>query len=250
MLKKRIIPIQLLQNGRLVKGCKFSDYRDVGAPASSAAVYNSQYADELLFLNINGPGIEPLLDILAAVSQVSFIPLAVGGGIRSYEDAAQLIRQGADKIVLNSICYTQPQLIQQIANQFGSQAVVCAVDFRRQQNNIQLYSALGEKKELISLETHLNTIQEMGAGEILLQSIDNDGCMAGFDLELIARVAELVKVPLIAAGGSGNYEHLRHLFEATQASAAACGSLFNFSDSNPMRAIAFLRNYGLPFKRV
>jgi len=251
MLKKRVIPIQLLKNGRLVKGKAFTDYRDVGDPVASSGVYNSQLADELIFLNTDSKlGVEPLLDIIDEVANVVFMPISFGGGIREFDDAAALIKHGADKVVLNSVCYQKPELISDIANHFGNQAVVVCVDYRIIDGQVKLYSHNGDKQEMVSLEQHIAEIESRGAGEIMLQSIDRDGCMQGFDLELIKQVSDKCHVPVIIAGGSGNYEQLKEAFFAADISAVACGSLFNFSDSNPMRAIAFLRNYDLPFKKV
>jgi len=251
MLKKRVIPIQLLKEGRLVKGVQFDNYRDVGDPIASSGVYNSQLADELIFLNTNNElGIQPLLDIIEDVANVVFMPISFGGGIRNFEDAAALIKHGADKVVLNSVCYGNKALVSDIANHFGNQAVVTCIDIRIVDKEIVLFSENGTKRESISLEEHINELELAGAGEVMIQSIDRDGSMSGFDLELIKKVAGYSKMPVIIAGGSGNYEQLKEAFFAADISAVACGSLFNFSDSNPMRAISYLRNYDLPFKKV
>lgn len=251
MLKKRIIPIQLLKDGRLVKGTQFANYRDVGDPVSSSAVYNSQQADELIFLNTNSElGIQPLLDIIDEVAEVTFMPIAMGGGITCYEDAAQLIERGADKIVLNSVCYRDSGLIETIANTFGCQSIVVSIDVKESNDGWSLYSNNGRQHQSIGLLQHIKNVEQAGAGEIMIQSIDRDGTMAGFDIELAQFLATSCKVPVILAGGSGNYEQLKQVFENADISAIACGSLFNFSDSNPMRAMAFLRNYNLPFKKV
>lgn len=254
MLKKRIIPVQLLMDGRLVKTVRFGEWRDVGDPVKSSSVYNSQYADELIFLNIarEDRSIAPLISIIEAVSKVCFMPLAVGGGIVTDEEAAQLIRTGADKIVLNSVLYRDRNVITATAEKFGAQAVIVAIDARLDVDarEYRLYSDCGRIREKIGLEDHVARCIEAGAGEILIQSIDQDGTMEGYDVELVKRVQAMTRVPVIAAGGSGNYAHLRDLFLETGVSAAACGSLFNFSDSNPIRAKAFLSNHGLPFKVV
>lgn len=251
MLKKRVIPIQLLKNGRLVKGVQFNDYRDVGDPVASSGVYNSQLADELIFLNTNGElGIRPLLDIIDDVANVVFMPISFGGGVRTFEDAAALIKHGADKVVLNSICYRNKALVSDIANHFGNQAVVACIDVRIIDGRVVLFSENGTRRESISLEQHIKELERAGTGEIMLQSIDRDGSMTGFDLALSKHAAECSSIPVILAGGSGNYEQLKEAFFAADISAVACGSLFNFSDSNPMRALSYLRNYDLPFKKV
>lgn len=254
MLKKRIIPIQLLLDGRLVKTVRFGTWRDVGDPVKSSAVYNSTNADELIFLNISRDdrNISALRSVIEKVSEVSFMPMAIGGGIRTAADAAELIRTGADKIVVNSAAYSDPSVITATADAFGAQAVVVCIDARRDDDSgdYRLYSDCGRCLEHARLADHVRACIEAGAGEIMIQSIDRDGTMSGYDIELVRQVKEVSRVPVIAAGGSGNYAHLRDLFLETDVSAVACGSLFNFSDSNPIRAKAFLTNYGLKFKVV
>jgi imidazole glycerol-phosphate synthase subunit HisF len=254
VLKKRIIPVQLLLDERLVKTVQFDRYRDVGDPVASSRVYNSQYADELVFLNINREArtTEPMLRLLERVSEVTFMPLSLGGGVRSARDAAWLIRSGADKVVINSVVYRDYDVVRAIADEFGSQAVVVSVDVRRSSEGdaYVLFSDCGRRAEQVSLEDHLERVVTHGAGEVLINSIDRDGMMEGYDVELLHRVVEVAGVPVIGCGGAGHYEHLKAAFLTTGVSALACGSLFNFGDSNPIRAKAFLSNYGLPFKVV
>lgn len=254
MLKKRIIPVQLLLNGRLVKPVRFGKYRDVGDPVKSSVVYNSQYADELIFLNINRGerSIAALQKVIRGVSEVCFMPIAIGGGVTTAAQAAEIIITGADKVVINSAAYRDMDAIKGTADSFGAQSVTVCIDVRRDEGNdrYELYSDCGRRFERISLEDHLGRVEAAGAGEIVIQSIDRDGTMSGFDIPLIKRVMAATALPVIAAGGSGNYEQLKDAFLETDVSALACGSLFNFSDSNPIRAKAFLSNYGLPFKVV
>lgn len=254
MLKKRIIPIQLLLNGRLVKTRKFGEWRDVGDPVKSSGVYNSQNADELVFLNIarDHRTIDMLREVIETVSEVSFMPIAMGGGIGSAADAAELIRTGADKVVVNSIAYHDLDVITRTADQFGNQAVIVSIDARWHGDGgrYRLYSDCGRAAQNVGLAEHIGRCIDAGAGEIMIQSIDRDGTMEGYDVELVRQAMAAATVPVIAAGGSGNYHHLRDLFTETDVSAAACGSLFNFSDSNPIRAKAFLTNHGLSFKIV
>lgn len=253
MLKRRVIPIQLLLNGRLVKTVGFGDWRDVGDPVKSSAVYNAQYADELIFLNIDRDrsSVEPLVKLLHGVSAVCFMPLAVGGGVRSFEDAAILIENGADKVVINSAAYGSAEVLRHVADRFGEQAVVVGIDVRGSAGDgYTLVSDSGRTPQSVGLADHIRACEAAGAGEFLVQSVDRDGTMSGFDLELLRQACAAAKVPVIGAGGSGQYNHLKDAFLETDASALACGSLFNFSDSNPMRAKAFLTNYGLSFKVV
>jgi cyclase len=254
MLKKRIIPIQLLLDGRLVKTVKFNKWRDVGDPVKSSAVYNSQYADELIFLNISRDDrtVKSLSTQIENVSKVCFMPTSMGGGINSAEDAAFLILHGADKVVINSAAYTRPEVITRTAEQFGTQAVIVCIDaaWDERMGDYVLYSHCGRRAHHVPLAEHVRRCTQAGAGEIMIQSIDRDGTMAGYDIELTKRTMACSTLPVIAAGGSGNYEHLKDVFLETDVSAVACGSLFNFSDSNPIRAKAFLSNYGVNFKVV
>ncbi len=251
MLKRRIIPVQLLVDGRLVKTKQFDSWRDVGDPVASSRVYNAQNADELVFLNINRNerSIEPLLPLLEKVSEVCFMPLSLGGGVTSLASAETLIRHGADKVVVNSAVYRDRGLVSVIAGKFGSQAVIVSIDVRREGDTIRLYSDCGRKAETVSLDDHLAQILSDGAGEVLVNSIDRDGTMSGFDLDLIDRVVSRSTVPVIACGGAGHHEHMRDAFQRN-VSAVAVGSLFNFGDNNPIRAKAFLTNHGISFKVV
>lgn len=254
MLKKRIIPILLLMEGRLVKTVNFDAWRDVGDPVKSSAVYNSQHADELIFLNVsrNSRSVDDLRKVIRGVAEVAFMPVAMGGGINTAEDAAHILQNGSDKVVVNSVAYRDPTVISRTADAFGAQAVVICIDVRwhEDRKDYVLYSDCGRRRQNIGLEEHVANVLKAGAGEIMVQSIDRDGKMSGFDTPLTKRAMTSSSAPVIAAGGSGNYEHLKQLFLDTNVSAIACGSLFNFSDSNPVRAQAFLSNYGLNFKKV
>lgn len=254
MLKKRIIPILQLHQQRLVKTQQFSSWRNVGDPVKSASVYNSQFTDELVLINIDrdNRSITPLLEVIPEIAKVSFMPLSVGGGISNFEDAAALINRGADKITLNSACYDMPQLISDIADKFGSQAVIVSIDVKKNENtqSYSLYSNCGQSLQSISLEQHIKKCEQAGAGEFMFQSIDHDGMMSGFDINLLQQVMKLTNLPVIGASGSGNYQHLKEAFTETGVSALACGSLFNFSDSNPIRAKNYLTNYDIAFKKV
>jgi imidazole glycerol-phosphate synthase subunit HisF len=252
VLKKRIIPVQLLLNGRLVKTVKFGQYRDVGDPVQSSKVYSDQDADELVFLNIarETRSVDALVALLDRVAEVCFMPLALGGGVRTLEDAELLIKSAADKVVINSSSYRNPTLLSRIADKFGSQAVVASIDVRLAGGDYALYSECGRTAEAVRLEDHVATVIEHGAGEIFVNAIDRDGTMQGYDLELIDRVARASRVPVIACGGAGTYEHMKDAFCSTRVSALACGSLFNFGDNNPIRAKAFLSNYQIPFKVI
>lgn len=251
MLKRRIIPIELLDQGRLVKTVGFSAPRDVGDPVKSSQVYSDQDADELVLLNVDRkhPDVTTLAEVVAQIARKCFVPLTVGGGIRCLEDAARLFVAGADKVLLNSAAYTQPDLITKIGNRYGRQAVVVGIDARSEVSGFVLFSDCSRWMENVSLSRHIAAVVAAGAGEIMIQSIDRDGTMRGYDLNLLQTVITLSSVPVIVAGGAGNFTHLQQAFEAG-ADAAACGSLFNFGDNNPLRAKAFLKNYNIPLKRI
>jgi cyclase len=254
MLKKRIIPVQLLINNRLVKTVNFGSYKDAGDPISSSRIYSQQDTDELVFLNIDRKkrDINELIPLIRKVSEVCFMPLSVGGGIKYLKDAEQLIENGADKIVINSTCYTKPELIREIADKFGVQAVVISIDVKYDFINGQynLYSECGKKRENISLMEHIVSVTKNGAGEIFINSIDRDGTMTGYDINLIKEVMRYTSIPVIACGGSGNFDHLKEVFTKTDVSALGCGSVFIFGDNNPIRAKSFLSNYNINFKVV
>ena len=254
MLKKRIIPVQLLINNHLVKTIQFDKYRNVGNPVSSSKIYNDSDADELIFLNIDrgNRSIEPMLSLIKSVSEVCFMPLSLGGGIKNLEDVFKLINNGADKVIINSMAYRNLKLIQDISEAFGSQAVIISIDVRKDPSTdlFHLYSNCGRNLENISLEDHINNCIAHGAGEICINSIDMDGLMQGYDISLIKQVTRIANVPVIGLGGAGTFSHLRDAFLKTDVSALACGSLFNFRDNNPIRAKAFLANYSIPFKII
>jgi cyclase len=251
MLKKRIIPIQLLSNSRLCKTEKFLNPRDVGDPVMSSKVYSNQDADELVLLQIDRipNAIEVLVSTVKNIAEECFVPLTVGGGIKTLQDAEKLFNAGADKVIVNSSAYTDHELINQIAKLAGVQAIVIGIDVRFEDNVYKLYSSGASMLEDISLSEHITNVISAGAGEILIQSIDRDGVMEGYDLELLGKVCSLSTVPVISAGGAGDFHHLHDAFNAG-VDAIACGSLFNFGDNNPLRAKAFLKNYGIPLKTI
>lgn len=252
MIKKRIIPIQLLKGGRLFKTVQFAGLRDVGHPVYSSKVYSDQLADELVFLNIDRDNRDPalLLAVIGEVADVCFMPLTFGGGISTLEHASLLIEKGADKVLINSEAYTNKALLERISSKYGVQALVLGVDVRKGGGDYALFKSCGRVSERVGLEDHIRACVASGVGEILINSIDRDGVMKGYDLELINRVCAVSTVPVVAAGGAGSYEDLKEAFLHSQVQGLACGSLFNFGDNNPMRAKAHLSNYGIPFKKV
>jgi cyclase len=251
MLKRRIIPIELLWGGRLVKTRVFDAPRDVGDPVKSSKVYSDQDADELLLLQIDRGErrMAPLVDVVKRIAEHCFVPFTVGGGITCIEDAAQLFDAGADKVLVNSVAYREPQVLAAIAERYGRQAVVVGIDVRSENSAYVLYSDCGRRLEAVALGEHITAVVAAGAGELMVQCIDRDGTMEGYDTALLQQAVAGSPVPVIAAAGAGHFLHLKEAFDAG-ADAVACGSLFNFGDNNPLRAKAFLKNHGMPLKRV
>jgi cyclase len=251
VLKRRIIPMQLYHSGRLVKTREFTAARDVGDPIKSSKVYSDQDADELMLLNIDprGGSIHELVDVVRRISEQSYVPLTVGGGIRHIKDAEMLFEIGADKVLINSMAYSDAALISSIAKRYGRQAVVIGIDVRLDNNRYILFSEGGCKREEKTLDDHIASVIDAGAGEIMIQCINRDGVMEGYDINLLHQVIGFSQVPIIAAAGAGNFFHLKEALEAG-VDAVACGSLFNFGDNSPLRAKAFLKNYGIPLKKV
>jgi cyclase len=252
VLKRRIIPVELLSRSRLVKSVGFAQHRDVGDPVKSSKVYSDQDADELIILNIErGPQAVPdLATQLRRIARECFVPISAGGGIRTVDDAAQLFDAGADKVCVCSAAFNNEALLQGIASRWGSQALVVCVDVREAgPGEYRLYSDGGTQLQALELEGHLQRAVRCGAGEIIVQSVDRDGCMGGYDAALVARCVAAVPVPVIALGGAGQIMHLKEAFDQG-AQAAACGSLFNFGDNNPLRAKALLKNYNVPLKKT
>lgn len=252
MLKKRVIPVLLLRDGRMVKGVRFSDYRDTGNPKTAVRIYSAQDADELVFLEIqaSAQSRRALLDILREAATECFMPLAAGGGIQSIEDVRELLLAGADKVVVTTAAVTQPKLLTEIAERFGSQCLVAGIDYRRGADGERVWICCGTEATDLDPVSHAQQLVSLGAGEILLNSIDRDGTMQGYDLDMAERIASLVPVPVIVSGGAGNFMHLAEVLKDTQASAAACASIFHFGDNNPIRARSYLRNLDIPSRTL
>jgi imidazole glycerol-phosphate synthase subunit HisF len=252
VLKKRVIPVLLLRDGRMVKGVKFDDYRDTGNPSTAVRIYSAQDADELVFLDIQGSlnSRMALVDVVREAAKECHMPLAAGGGLQSVDEVRELMLAGADKVVITTAGVTRPELITQTAERFGAQAVVAGVDYRRGRDGPRVWIHCGKESTELDPVTHARALVDRGAGEVLLNSIDRDGTMQGYDLEMADRVAHAVAVPVIVSGGAGNFSHLADLMRQTAASAAACASLFHFGDNNPIRARSYLRNNGIAMRTL
>jgi imidazole glycerol-phosphate synthase subunit HisF len=229
MLAKRIIPCLDIKDGRVVKGVNFINLRDAGDPVEQARVYDEQGADELVFLDISATheGRRTTLELVGRVAETVFMPLTVGGGIREVQDMRNLLLAGADKISLNSAAVKRPELLSEGAARFGAQCIVLAIDARRTESSWQVYVNGGRVPTGIdAVEWALRGV-ELGAGEILLTSMDADGTLAGYDLELTSKIAEAVSVPVIASGGAGTPSHFAEVLTEGKADAALAASLFH-----------------------
>jgi len=228
MLAKRIIPCLDVANGRVVKGVNFVDLRDAGDPVELAARYNEQGADELVFLDVAATveNRATLVDVVSRTAREVFIPLTVGGGIRSVDDAKAVIRAGADKVSINSAAVWRPELIRELSEEFGCQAVVLAIDARRDGEMWRVFTKGGRQAEELDVIEWAQRAEQLGTGEILLTSMDADGVQTGFDLALTSAVRSAVCVPVIASGGAGALEDFSTILKVADAALAA--SVFHF----------------------
>jgi cyclase len=247
MLAKRLIPCLDVDRGRVVKGVRFLSLRDAGDPVECAVRYDAEGADELVFLDVTASAeARPIvLEMVRRVAEAVFIPFTVGGGVRSVEDAEKLLRAGADKVAVNTAAVADPSLIDRLARRFGSQAVVLALDARRQDGSWEVVVRGGRTATGKSAVAWAGEASALGAGEILLTSMDRDGTKDGFDLALTRAVAEAVTVPVIASGGCGSVEHMAHVLNEGRASAVLAASVFHFGEIRIGEAKARLREAGV-----
>ncbi|MDO5539015.1 MAG: imidazole glycerol phosphate synthase subunit HisF [Eubacteriales bacterium] len=249
MFTKRIIPCLDVHGGRVVKGINFVNLRDAGDPVEIAAAYDKAGADELVFLDItaSSDARNTVVDMVRKVAEKVFIPFTVGGGIRTVDDFKVLLREGADKISINSSAINRPELISEAADKFGSQCVVVAIDARKREDGSgwNIYKNGGRVDVGIDALEWAEKVCHMGAGEILLTSMDCDGTKAGYDLELTRAISEVVSVPVIASGGAGTMEHFYDALTAGQADAALAASLFHYKELEIMEVKKYLREKGV-----
>ncbi len=266
MLTKRIIPCLDVDAGRVVKGVSFVDLRDAGDPAELASVYDGESGDELVFLDItaSSQARDTMVEVVRSVSQEVFIPLTVGGGIRTIEDIRRLLRAGADKVSVNTAAVADQSLIQRGSAQFGSQCIVVAIDAKRVQmasekdhdhelglgpeSRWEVYTYGGRTPTGIDAVKWAERVVELGAGEILLTSMDEDGRQEGYDLKLTCAVSQTVPVPVIASGGAGKLEHLYAAFTEGKADAVLAASIFHFGAYSISQAKDYLAGMGVPVR--
>jgi cyclase len=249
MLARRIIPCLDVKDGRVVKGINFLQLRDAGDPVEQAAAYDAQGADEVCFLDISASpeGRSTLVDVVARTADQVFVPLTVGGGVRSVADAERLLEAGADKIAVNTAAIRSPALVAEIATRFGNQAIVVAIDAKRRGDAWEVFSHGGRTPERLDALEWCRRVADLGAGELLVTSMDRDGTGTGYDLELIARVARAVTVPLIASGGVGKLDDLADGLMAG-ADAVLAASIFHFGQHTIGEAKRHLAARGLAIR--
>ena len=253
MFTKRIIPCLDVKDGRVVKGVNFVDLRDAGDPVEIAAAYDKAGADELVFLDITATSDarNTVVDMVRRVAEKVFIPFTVGGGIRTVDDFKAILREGADKISVNSAAIMNPTLISEAADKFGSQCVVVAIDARRREDGSgwNIYRSGGRIDTGIDAIEWAMKVDKLGAGEILLTSMDCDGTKAGYDIELTRLIAENVSIPVIASGGAGTKDHFYDALTAGKADAALAASLFHYKELEIMNLKNYLADKGVSMRR-
>ena len=251
MLAKRIIPCLDVTNGRVVKGTNFVDLRDAGDPVECAIAYNEQEADELVFLDIraSSDGRDTMIDVVRRTAEKCFIPLTVGGGIRTVEDMRKMLLAGADKVGMNTAAVVNPDVIDAGVNAFGNQCIVVSIDAKREENGKWgVYTHGGRKPVGLDAISWAKETYNRGAGEILLTSMDADGTKDGYDIELTAAVSEAVGIPVIASGGAGNLQHMVDVLEQGKADAVLAASIFHFGQHSVREAKEYFAEKSIPVR--
>lgn len=247
-VRARVIPCLDVANGRVVKGVNFVDLRDAGDPVEQARVYDAGGADELCFLDITASheARGTIIDVVRGTAEVCFMPVTVGGGVRSADDARALLLAGADKVAVNSAAVARPEIVADIADRFGSQCIVASIDARRSGDRWEIFTHGGRRATGIDAMDHALNLVRLGAGELLVTSMDRDGTRSGYDLPLIRAIADAVTVPVVASGGVGGLDDMVAGIRDGHASAVLAASIFHFGEATIADAHTALRNAGIP----
>jgi cyclase len=249
MLKTRVMPTLLYKDFGLVKGLSFDSRRRVGSVMQAVKVYNLREVDELVFLDVTATldGRDPDFELVDDIADECFMPLTVGGGILTEDHVRRLLQVGADRVLVNTAAVDRPELIRATAETFGTQCIAVSIDARRVGDGFEAFTHAGTRATALDPVEVARSAEANGAGEILLTSIDRDGTMAGYDVELVERVAQAVSIPLIASGGAGSYEHMVEVLHAG-ASAVAAGAMFHYTECTPLEAKRYLASSGIPVR--
>jgi cyclase len=247
MLTKRIIPCLDVKEGRVVKGTNFLELRDAGDPVENAKAYEEQMADELCFLDITASHEKrkTIIDVVERVAREVFMPLTVGGGIRTINDIRETLRAGADKVTINTTAVERPEFVREASETFGSQCICVAIDAKRRENGFEVYTYGGRKPTGVDAVEWAKRVEALGAGEILLTSMDRDGTRIGFDIDLTGIISESVRIPVIASGGVGTLEHLYEGLVKGKADAVLAASIFHYREHTVIDAKKYLRERGV-----
>jgi cyclase len=251
VLKYRVIPTLLWKNVGLVKGISFDSWRRVGPVLPAIKVYNLRHVDEIILVDITATSEkrEPDYEAVAEFTAECFIPITIGGGIGSIKHITNLLRAGADKVAINSCIFDNPTIVSEASSRFGSQCIVASIDVRkRPDGTYECYKNSGTIPTGQEVVSWARSVEASGAGEILLTSIEKDGTMSGYDLDLIRLVRDAIKIPVIASGGAGNYQHMYEAISAGGASAVAAASIFHFTEQTPIEAKKYLAGKGVPVR--
>ena len=250
MLKNRIIPCLDVKNGRVVKGINFVDLKDAGDPVEQAKIYSDGGADEICFLDItaSNENRDTIYDVVENTSKKCFVPLTVGGGIRSVEDINKLLNCGADKVSINTAAVQDSKVIEDSAKKFGSQCIVVAIDAKKDGDKWKIFTHGGRNKTEIDVIEFAKKMEESGAGELLATSMDRDGTQDGYDIDLISKISSKVNIPVIASGGVGNLDHLADGIKLGKASAVLAASIFHYGKYSIKEAKEYLDSKGIPVR--
>jgi cyclase len=250
MLKNRIIPCLDVKNGRVVKGTNFVDLKDAGDPVEQAKIYSDGGADEICFLDItaSNENRDTIYDVVERTSKKCFVPLTVGGGVRTVEDINKLLNCGADKVSINTAAVKNPKIIEESSKKFGSQCIVVAIDAKKKNDKWEIFTHGGRNNSGINALEFAKKMENSGAGELLVTSMDRDGTQVGYDNELMSNITALVNIPVIASGGVGNLDHLVDGIKLGKASAVLAASIFHYGKHSVKEAKEYLDSKGIPVR--